>query len=344
MKQRLGFALIALVLLAIAWLAYRSAQRTATPETETVAEAQTPAEAKAGSKPQDTAYRQVMEKLPEPGETSPLLQSAGNKLFSLEPTPLKPSGAPIGVKKTSTELSLSITLSLIENVKRVIERNESDRDHPNYQETADGLASTLAKLEEEYGEELERHQAAEAERQATEAERQAWLESLNPKERRKQEMKQEILDLRDELSDAISHRESEKDTDFLDRVWDLDYQASIREGRPLDLEILLQSAEYTSRADSPEDVKRVRNALLEVDIQDPDKIVIVAEHLRERREWAQRQLDEGNPENPQWLADHIEWIESAAETMRVSLDSSDEDWLADWQVFMADIYASPSEE
>lgn len=79
--------------------------------------------------------------------------------------------------------------------------------------------------------------------------------------------------------------------------------------------------------------KVVLKALDSENVDDPHYAKYVSDYLRERYEDARHQLDAGNPENPQWLASHMEWIEEAAQKMHLSLDPSDDGFLDDWQAF-----------
>ena len=56
----------------------------------------------------------------------------------------------------------------------------------------------------------------------------------------------------------------------------------------------------------------------------------VAAFLRDRRDFSQTELNQGNPEDPNWHADHIEWIEQTAQTIGIPLDNpEDESWIAE---------------
>ena len=56
----------------------------------------------------------------------------------------------------------------------------------------------------------------------------------------------------------------------------------------------------------------------------------VAAFLRDRRDFSQTELDQGDPEDPNWHADHIEWIEQTAQTIGIPLDNpEDESWIAE---------------
>ena len=55
---------------------------------------------------------------------------------------------------------------------------------------------------------------------------------------------------------------------------------------------------------------------------------VVADYLRGIRAHSQRELDEDNPEDPQWHINHIHWIEETAEAMGVPLDDpEDTSWI-----------------
>ena len=56
----------------------------------------------------------------------------------------------------------------------------------------------------------------------------------------------------------------------------------------------------------------------------------VAAFLRDRRNFSQTELDQGDPADPNWHADHIEWIEQTAQTIGIPLDNpDDESWIAE---------------
>lgn len=84
--------------------------------------------------------------------------------------------------------------------------------------------------------------------------------------------------------------------------------------------------------------KAVLKALEPENVYDPHYAKYVAGYLRERRDNAQRELDEGNPENPQWLTSHIEWIEVASKRMRLSLDLSSDGLADDWLGFTKELW------
>lgn len=55
---------------------------------------------------------------------------------------------------------------------------------------------------------------------------------------------------------------------------------------------------------------------------------VVADYLRGIRADSQRELDEDNPEDPQWHINHIHWTEETAEAMGVPLDDpEDTSWI-----------------
>ena len=63
---------------------------------------------------------------------------------------------------------------------------------------------------------------------------------------------------------------------------------------------------------------------------EPEPWQEVAAFLRDRRNFSQAELDQGNPEDPNWHADHIEWIEQIAQTIGIPLDNPEEEsWIAE---------------
>ncbi len=63
---------------------------------------------------------------------------------------------------------------------------------------------------------------------------------------------------------------------------------------------------------------------------EPEPWQEVAAFLRDRRNFSQTELDQGDPADPNWHADHIEWIEQTAQTIGIPLDNpEDESWIAE---------------
>ena len=61
---------------------------------------------------------------------------------------------------------------------------------------------------------------------------------------------------------------------------------------------------------------------------DPEPWQEVAAFLRDRRNFSQTELDQGDPQDPNWHADHIEWIEQTAQTIGIPLDNpEDQSWI-----------------
>ncbi len=61
---------------------------------------------------------------------------------------------------------------------------------------------------------------------------------------------------------------------------------------------------------------------------DPEPWQEVAAFLRDRRDFSQTELNQGDPEDPHWHADHIEWIEQTAQTIGIPLDNpDDQSWI-----------------
>ena len=62
--------------------------------------------------------------------------------------------------------------------------------------------------------------------------------------------------------------------------------------------------------------------------EDPEPWQEVAAFLRDRRNFSQTELDQGDPQDPNWHADHIEWIEQTAQTIGIPLDNpDDQSWI-----------------
>ena len=63
---------------------------------------------------------------------------------------------------------------------------------------------------------------------------------------------------------------------------------------------------------------------------EPEPWQEVAAFLRDRRNFSQTELDQGDPEDPNWHADHIQWIEQTAQTIGIPLDNPEEEsWIAE---------------
>ena len=61
---------------------------------------------------------------------------------------------------------------------------------------------------------------------------------------------------------------------------------------------------------------------------EPEPWQEVAAFLRDRRNFSQTELDQGDPADPNWHADHIEWIEQTAQTIGIPLDNPEEEsWI-----------------
>ena len=43
------------------------------------------------------------------------------------------------------------------------------------------------------------------------------------------------------------------------------------------------------------------------------------------RNFSQTELNEGDPENPNWHADHIQWIEQTVQTIDIPLDTPEDE-------------------
>ena len=78
---------------------------------------------------------------------------------------------------------------------------------------------------------------------------------------------------------------------------------------------------------------KARKAINEIQTgwaRDPEPWQEVAAFLRDRRNFSQTELNQGNPADPNWHADHIEWIEQTAQTIGIPLDNPDDkSWIAE---------------
>ena len=65
-------------------------------------------------------------------------------------------------------------------------------------------------------------------------------------------------------------------------------------------------------------------------IDDYDDLPLIADYLRARRSEARRQLEELDPGNPHWWADHLDWVEGVAARLRIPLDAENGEWVQDF--------------
>ena len=64
--------------------------------------------------------------------------------------------------------------------------------------------------------------------------------------------------------------------------------------------------------------------------EEPEPWQEVAAFLRDRRDFSQTELNQGDPADPNWHADHIQWIEQTAQTIGIPLDNPEEEsWIAE---------------
>ncbi len=76
-------------------------------------------------------------------------------------------------------------------------------------------------------------------------------------------------------------------------------------------------------------IRNVRRELERYEQNKPASHLTVTEAVAQKAiftagsENSQYELNEGNPENPHWHADHIQWIEQMAETLGIPLDTPD---------------------
>jgi hypothetical protein len=74
-------------------------------------------------------------------------------------------------------------------------------------------------------------------------------------------------------------------------------------------------------------------------IDDADGLELIADYLRSRQKEARRQLEALEPLDPQWWADHLEWVEGAAGRLHIPLEAESNDWIQEFVSFWHDVKA-----
>jgi len=152
------------------------------------------------------------------------------------------------------------------------------------------------------------------------------LEALPPDPNDK--IRDEVHELRNEIHGAISESSGER----FEKV----FQVIAETGDSNLIDQTIRSMSPSGQTTPME--KAVLNALEPENVYDPHYAKYVADYLRERRDNAQRELDEGTPENPRWLASHIQWIEEASKKLHLSLDPNSDGLTEDWLEFTKELW------
>ena len=127
-----------------------------------------------------------------------------------------------------------------------------------------------------------------------------------------------------DLDDWISRQTSRRDEEYYDAMWE-------KFERTLNRNVV-------RRQDLPNSTATVAEAKAQKAISkiktgwetEPEPWQEVASFLRDRRDFSQTELDQGDPADPHWHADHIEWIEQIAQTIGIPLDNPEEEsWIAE---------------
>ena len=141
-------------------------------------------------------------------------------------------------------------------------------------------------------------------------------------------IRDEIYELRNEIHGAILESSGER----FEKV----FQVIAETGDSKLIDQTIRTLSPSSQTTQTEKV--VLKALEPENVYDPHYAKYVAAYLRERRDNAQRELDEGTPENPRWLAAHIEWIEEASRKMHLSLYSNGDGLTEGWLGFAKELW------
>ena len=127
-----------------------------------------------------------------------------------------------------------------------------------------------------------------------------------------------IADLDDWIFRQKSRRSSEYEDALNDKAW---HTGNLNLLRPQDLP---NSTATVAEAKAQKAINQIQTGWE----TEPEPWQEVAAFLRDRRDFSQTELDQGDPEDPNWHADHIEWIEQTAQTIGIPLDNpEDESWI-----------------
>ncbi len=127
-----------------------------------------------------------------------------------------------------------------------------------------------------------------------------------------------------DLDDWISRQTSRRDKEYHDAMLER-FKRTLNRNvvRPQDLP---NSTATVAEAKAMKAIREIKTGYA----RDPEPWQEVAAFLRDRRDFSQTELDQGDPQDPNWHADHIEWIEQTAQTIGIPLDNPEEEsWIAE---------------
>ena len=125
-----------------------------------------------------------------------------------------------------------------------------------------------------------------------------------------------------DLDDWISRQKSRRDKEYYDAMWERFVRTLNRNlYRPQDLP---DSTATIAEAKATKAINQIQTGWE----TEPEPWQEVAAFLRDRRDFSQTELDQGFPDDPNWHAEHIEWIEQTAPTIGIPLDNpEDQSWI-----------------
>ncbi len=125
-----------------------------------------------------------------------------------------------------------------------------------------------------------------------------------------------------DLDDWISRQTSRRSDEAWDAMWEK-FERTLNRNvvRPQDLP---NSTATIAEAKAQDAINKIQTGWE----TDPEPWQEVAAFLRDRRNFSQTELNQGDPADPNWHADHIQWIEQTAQTIGIPLDNpDDESWI-----------------
>ena len=186
----------------------------------------------------------------------------------------------------------------------------------------------------------EEFQALEAENEAYRKKREAYLSSSSGNwMERYQDRSDKIEDWYDkkqiakyktnpdfravaDLDDWISRQTSRRRDGAWDAMWERFKRTLNR--NVVRLQDLPDSTATIAEAKAMKAISKIKTGWAE----EPEPWQEVAAFLRDRRNFSQTELNQGDPQDPNWHADHIEWIEQIAQTIGIPLDNPEEEsWI-----------------
>ncbi len=125
-----------------------------------------------------------------------------------------------------------------------------------------------------------------------------------------------------DLDDWIIRQRKRRYGEYLDVMWEaLDRTGNTNLYRPQDLPA---NTATVAEEKATKAISKIKTGWA----REPEPWQEVAAFLRDRRDFSQTELNQGDPEDPNWHADHIQWIEQTAQTIGIPLDNpDDESWI-----------------